>query len=117
MFHFEVTNGNRTFDPALNKTIYFALDSIEVYNRNCRSVFGPPIGSTSTSPSPATVTTTKPDDATAAPPSSSNNLGLGLGLSLGLGIPALLLIIGDVFVIIVFACVINKIQKHNVPQE
>ncbi|CAF5102707.1 unnamed protein product, partial [Rotaria sp. Silwood1] len=94
MFHFEVTNGNRTFDPALNKTIYFALDSIEVYNRNCRSVFGPPIGSTSTSPSPATVTTTKPDDATAAPPSSSNNLGLGLGLSLGLGIPALLLIIG-----------------------
>ncbi|CAF4898499.1 unnamed protein product, partial [Rotaria sp. Silwood1] len=94
MFHFEVTNDNRTFDPALNKTIYFALDSIEVYNRNCRIVFGPPIGSTTTPQSPTTVTTTKPDDATAAPPSSSNNLGLILGLSLGLGIPALLLIIG-----------------------
>ncbi|CAF4292378.1 unnamed protein product, partial [Rotaria sordida] len=36
MFRFEVTNINRPNDPALNKTIYFALDNIELYNRNCQ---------------------------------------------------------------------------------
>ncbi|CAF4052317.1 unnamed protein product [Rotaria sordida] len=59
MFHFEVTNVNRTDNPALNKTIYFALDNIELYNRNCQRV-------TATSQSPAT--TSKPDGLTGTPP-------------------------------------------------
>ncbi|CAF5134984.1 unnamed protein product [Rotaria sp. Silwood1] len=102
MFHFEVTNENRTFDPALNKTIYFALDNIEIYNRNCRDMTEPPTSPTTTSvtttsQSPAaTTTTTTTTTAEPPPPPPSNNLGLILGLSLGLGIPALLSVIGGV---------------------
>ncbi|CAF1060928.1 unnamed protein product [Rotaria sp. Silwood1] len=106
MFHFEVTNENRTFDPELNKTIYFALDNIEIYNRNCRNMIEPSTSPmtttvTTTSQSPAATTTTpEPDGSTVEPPppspQSSNNLGLILGLSLGLGIPALLSVIGGV---------------------
>ncbi|CAF4798115.1 unnamed protein product [Rotaria socialis] len=40
IFRFEVTEANRTKDPALNKTIYFALDNINMYNRNCRTAKG-----------------------------------------------------------------------------
>ncbi|CAF4222891.1 unnamed protein product, partial [Rotaria sordida] len=82
MFRFEVTNINRTIDPALNKTIYFALDNIELYNRNCQRVIDPPIGQTTTSQYPTT--TSKSDELTAAPPPPSNDLGLVLGLSLGI---------------------------------
>jgi hypothetical protein len=35
MFHFEVVNANQTEDPSLNKTIYFALDNIDVFDRHC----------------------------------------------------------------------------------
>ena len=28
-------NSNRTDDPGFNKTTYFALDNIDLYNRNC----------------------------------------------------------------------------------
>ncbi|CAF4211202.1 unnamed protein product [Rotaria sordida] len=66
MFRFEVTNINRTIDPALNKTIYFALDNIELYNRNCQRVVDPPTGQTTISQPPAT--TSKSDELTAAPP-------------------------------------------------
>ncbi|CAF4624422.1 unnamed protein product, partial [Rotaria socialis] len=40
IFRFEVAAANRTKDPALNKTIYFALDNINMYNRNCRTAKG-----------------------------------------------------------------------------
>ncbi|CAF1140199.1 unnamed protein product [Rotaria sordida] len=75
MFRFEVTNVNRTDNPASNKTIYFALDNIELYNRNCQRV-------TATSQSPAT--TSKPDGLTGTPPLPSDDLRLVLGLSLGI---------------------------------
>ncbi|CAF2949225.1 unnamed protein product [Rotaria sp. Silwood2] len=77
MFHFEVTNDNRTEDPALNKTIYFALDNIDLYNRNCRNVIKPPTLSTTISQSPTTTTTiitTKIDKLTATPPSELQSL-------------------------------------------
>ncbi|CAF5010631.1 unnamed protein product, partial [Rotaria sp. Silwood1] len=101
MFHFEVTNDNRTNDSALNKTIYFALDNIEIYNRNCRDVLEPSTSPmttslTTTSEIPTTITTSRIDNSTDTPEPSSNNLGLILGLSLGLGIPALLSVIGGV---------------------
>ncbi|CAF4116572.1 unnamed protein product [Rotaria magnacalcarata] len=38
IFRFEVTAANRTENPALNKTIFFALDNVNIYNRNCRAV-------------------------------------------------------------------------------
>ncbi|CAF1154156.1 unnamed protein product [Rotaria sordida] len=95
MFRFEVTNVNRTDNPASNKTIYFALDNIELFNQNCQSVTDPSTGQTTISQSPAT--TSKSDEVTPPPPPPPNNLGLILGLSLGLGIPLLLFIIGSVF--------------------
>ncbi|CAF5091341.1 unnamed protein product [Rotaria sp. Silwood1] len=93
MFHFEVTNDNRTNDPALNKTIYFALDNIEIYNRNCRGVLEPstsPMTTTSTTTSEilTTITTSRIDNSTVTSEPLSNNLGVILGLSLGLGIPS-----------------------------
>ncbi|CAF1510894.1 unnamed protein product, partial [Rotaria sordida] len=97
MFRFEVTNVNRTDDPASNKTIYFALDNIELDNGNCQSVIDPSTGQTTISQSPTTTITTTSNEVTATSPPSSNNLSLILGLSLGLGIPLLLFIIGSVF--------------------
>ncbi|CAF4086809.1 unnamed protein product [Rotaria magnacalcarata] len=38
IFRFEVTAANRTENPALNKTIFFALDNVNIYSRNCRAV-------------------------------------------------------------------------------
>ncbi|CAF4951197.1 unnamed protein product, partial [Rotaria sp. Silwood1] len=73
-FHFEVTNDNRTNDPALNKTIYFALDNIELFNRNCRSVSESFTGSTTTSESLMTATTKNPRDVTGAPPCEPQNV-------------------------------------------
>ncbi|CAF5046088.1 unnamed protein product [Rotaria sp. Silwood1] len=101
MFHFEITNDNRTNDPALNKTIYFALDNIEIYNRNCPGVLEPstsPMSTTSTTTSQilTTITTSRIDNSTDTSEPLSNNLGVILGLSLGLGIPALLSVIGGV---------------------
>ncbi|CAF4465420.1 unnamed protein product [Rotaria sp. Silwood2] len=71
MFHFEVTNDNRTNDPTLNKTIYFALDNIELYNGNCRSVIKPPTSPTTSSQSLTTTTTREADELTATSPSES----------------------------------------------
>ncbi|CAF5048673.1 unnamed protein product, partial [Rotaria sp. Silwood1] len=34
-FHFVAPGDNRTDDPIMNKTIYFALDNIELYDYNC----------------------------------------------------------------------------------
>ncbi|CAF0925639.1 unnamed protein product [Rotaria sordida] len=97
MFRFEVTNVNRPDDPASNKTIYFALDNIELDNGNCQSVIDPSTGQTTISQSPTTTITTTSNEVTATSPPPSNNLSLILGLSLGLGIPLLLFIIGSVF--------------------
>ncbi|CAF3950016.1 unnamed protein product, partial [Rotaria sordida] len=82
ILRFEVTNINRTDNPASNKTIYFALDNIELFNQNCQSVTDPSTGQTTISQSPAT--TSKLDEVTPPPPPPPNNLGLILGLSLGL---------------------------------
>ncbi|CAF1140238.1 unnamed protein product [Rotaria sordida] len=84
IFRFEVTNINRTIDPALNKTIYFALDNIELFNQKCQSVTDPSTVQTTISQSPTT--TSKLDELTAAPPPTSNKLGLILGLSLGFAV-------------------------------
>ncbi|CAF1547885.1 unnamed protein product, partial [Rotaria sordida] len=89
IFRFEVTNVNRTDNPASNKTIYFALDNIELFNQKCQSVTDPSTVQTTISQSPTT--TSKSDELTAAPPPTSNKLGLILGLSLGFGIPVLIL--------------------------
>ncbi|CAF1682495.1 unnamed protein product, partial [Rotaria magnacalcarata] len=83
IFRFEVTAVNRTEHPALNKTIYFALDNIDIYDRNCRDVLEPPS-------SPMTTELPRPPEPPGIKPM---NLGLILGLSLGLGIPALAAII------------------------
>ncbi|CAF3476154.1 unnamed protein product [Rotaria socialis] len=56
IFRFEVTEANRTKDPALNKTIYFALDNINMYNRNCRNVFESFVSQTTTVSQPSTTT-------------------------------------------------------------
>ncbi|CAF1548877.1 unnamed protein product [Rotaria sordida] len=81
MFRFEVTNINRTDNPASNKTIYFALDNIELFNQKCQSMTDPSTVQTTISQSPTT--TSKSDELTAVPPPTSNKLGLILGLSLG----------------------------------
>ncbi|CAF3903258.1 unnamed protein product [Rotaria sordida] len=113
IFHFEVTNINRTDNPASNKTIYFALDNIELYNRDCQSVPEPPTTplTTSQSPTTTTTTTTKPEESTPPPP--SNNLGLILGLSLGLGIPALLALIGGIVYFVKKPNPKSKVQVQN----
>ncbi|CAF3408339.1 unnamed protein product [Rotaria socialis] len=56
IFRFEVAAANRTKDPALNKTIYFALDNINMYNRNCRNVFESFVSQTTTVSQPSTTT-------------------------------------------------------------
>ncbi|CAF1400215.1 unnamed protein product, partial [Rotaria sordida] len=98
---------------ASNKTIYFALDNIELYNRDCQSVPEPPTTplTTSQSPTTTTTTTTKPDEPTPPPP--SNNLGLILGLSLGLGIPALLALIGGIVYCVKKPNPKSKVQVQN----
>ncbi|CAF3983150.1 unnamed protein product [Rotaria sordida] len=68
MFRFEVTNVNRPDDPASNKTIYFALDNIELDNGNCQSVIDPSTGQTTISQSPTTTITTTSNEVTATSP-------------------------------------------------
>ncbi|CAF4246053.1 unnamed protein product, partial [Rotaria sordida] len=72
IFRFEVTNLNRTDNPASNKTIYFALDNIELDNGNCQSVTDPSTGQTTISQSPAT--TSKLDEVTPTPPRELQNV-------------------------------------------
>ncbi|CAF1467811.1 unnamed protein product [Adineta steineri] len=100
-FNFEVTAENRTEDTRMNRTVYFALDNIELYDYNCSYVNDELEVTTTTTPIPTTTTTTTPlptitTTVPESPPSSDkpNNLPLILGLSLGIGIPVLLLIVG-----------------------
>ncbi|CAF5159006.1 unnamed protein product [Rotaria sp. Silwood1] len=73
IIRFEVTNVNRTDNPALNKTIYFALNNIELYNRNCQSMIeastSPMTTSTITSQSPVTTIPTTTRGETSGTPS------------------------------------------------
>ncbi|CAF4657202.1 unnamed protein product, partial [Rotaria sp. Silwood2] len=119
MFHFEVTNDNRTNDPTLNKTIYFALDNIELYNRNCRNLIEPATISTTTStitsqsPTTTAITASTTDESTDNRPVTSNNLGLILGLSLGLGIPAVAASIGGIVYYLKIAKPKSKVIVQN----
>ncbi|CAF4182541.1 unnamed protein product, partial [Rotaria sordida] len=76
IFRFEVTNINRTSDPALNKIIYFALDNIDLYRQSCWNVIEPSTSPISTSQSSIITTTTESYVLTASPPTTSNYLGL-----------------------------------------
>ncbi|CAF4229848.1 unnamed protein product [Adineta steineri] len=87
--NFTVTTENRTEDAGMNRTVYFALDNIELYNYNCSYVRDELEVTTTT-----TVLTTTTADPGTTPPEEPNNLPLILGLSLGIGIPVLLAIIG-----------------------
>ncbi|CAF2009254.1 unnamed protein product [Rotaria magnacalcarata] len=87
-FSFLVTKENRTDDSESNKTIYFALDNIELYDFNC---------SDPNKQDTTTTTTTKQPSVTEGPRPSKSKVGLILGLIFGLGLPSILLIIGFVY--------------------
>ncbi|CAF4490507.1 unnamed protein product, partial [Rotaria sp. Silwood2] len=78
IFYFEVANINRTDHAALNKTIYFALDNIDLYSRNCQNVIEPPTSPITTSPiasqSSTMTTTTKDTYELTASPSSKQQI-------------------------------------------
>ncbi|CAF1119724.1 unnamed protein product [Adineta steineri] len=93
IFSFEVRDGNRTENEANNKTIYFALDDIDIYNRNCDDLIEPSITSTIIPTSEtSTITPTLTTIGATNPPTTPRNLDLILGLSLGIGIPAVLIV-------------------------
>ncbi|CAF3664342.1 unnamed protein product [Rotaria sordida] len=103
-FSFIVGKENRTEDPTSNRTVYFALDNIELYDFNCSYVnnqLNPPTTTpvtvtTTISTSTTTTSSLSTTATTSAPP--KQNLGLILGLSLGLGIPFVLgVLIGFIY--------------------
>ncbi|CAF3775740.1 unnamed protein product [Rotaria sp. Silwood1] len=79
IFYFEVVNINRIKHQTLNKTIYFALDNIDLYNRNCQNVIESTTGPTTTLQSTTATTTKEKEELTASPPKTANSLGLILG--------------------------------------
>ncbi|CAF4119078.1 unnamed protein product [Rotaria sordida] len=86
-FSFIVGKENRTEDSTSNRTVYFALDNIELYNFNCSYV--------DDHLNPPTTTTSTPNVGVTPPPSKT---GLTVGLILGLGIPGLIgIIIGGLY--------------------
>ncbi|CAF0746195.1 unnamed protein product [Adineta steineri] len=96
--NFAVTAENRTEDVGMNRTVYFALDNIELYDYNCSYVqeqlnISTPTPTPATSTAPVTLTTTG-DEGTPSPNPPKKDLGLILGLSLGLGGGLVLLVIG-----------------------
>ncbi|CAF4889118.1 unnamed protein product, partial [Rotaria sp. Silwood2] len=114
VFSFSVDGNDQTVDGISNRTVYFALDNIELYDFNCSYVDDElpsstvmatreiTIISTATTTTPLATTTTtitittttQPEVVTTAKP----NLALILGLSLGLGIPFVLgILIGLVY--------------------
>ncbi|CAF3413414.1 unnamed protein product, partial [Rotaria socialis] len=98
IFRFEVTATNRTEDPTLNKTIFFALDNVNIYNRNCQHVFEPSVNQTApfTTVSQSSTTTERhsTEEITQSPsPAKENRLGLILALSLGVSVPVFIMII------------------------
>ncbi|CAF1445091.1 unnamed protein product [Rotaria sordida] len=86
-FSFIVGKENRTEDSTSNRTVYFALDDIELYDFNCPYV--------DDHLNPPTTTTSTPNVGVTPPPSKT---GLTVGLILGLGIPGLIgIIIGGLY--------------------
>ncbi|CAF0782322.1 unnamed protein product [Adineta steineri] len=99
-FKFQVVNISST-ETSSNEPIYFALDNIQLSNRDCSyapentttgssstmSSTTPPTISSTTTSTVSSTTTTIPS------PSNKSNIPLILGLSLGLGIPLILVTI------------------------
>ncbi|CAF1283188.1 unnamed protein product [Adineta steineri] len=112
IFSFEVRDGNRTENEANNKTIYFALDDIDIYNRNCDDLIELSITSTTiTTTEISTITSILTTIGATNPPTTPSNLGLVLGLSLGIGSIVLLGIIGS---IVYYFKIIKPKHKINV---
>ncbi|CAF4271466.1 unnamed protein product, partial [Adineta steineri] len=112
IFSFEVRNSNPTEGEANNKTIYFALDDIDIYNRNCDDLIEPSITSTIiTTSETSTITPTLTTIGATNPLTTPRNLDLILGLSLGIGSLVLLGIIGS---IIYYFKIIKPKHKINV---
>ncbi|CAF3871463.1 unnamed protein product [Rotaria sp. Silwood1] len=74
IFYFEVVNINRIKHQTLNKTIYFALDNIDLYNRNCQNVIESTTGPTTTLQSTTATTTKEKEELTASPPSKQQHI-------------------------------------------
>ncbi|CAF0764019.1 unnamed protein product [Adineta steineri] len=102
--NFVVAAENRTDDAGMNRTVYFALDMIELYDYNCSYVQDELEATTTTITTTTTTTTTTTVSTTpvptttttvpeTAPSEAKSDLPLILGLSLGIGIPVLLGII------------------------
>ncbi|CAM4782197.1 unnamed protein product [Rotaria magnacalcarata] len=123
-FSFLITKENRTDDSESNKTIYFALDNIELYDFNCSDLNNQ---IDSTVPNPVTAPSLAPDltaevtvaasaTATESATGGGNNdpkdidLALILGLSLGLGIP----LVVSIIVGIVYYFAVHKPKKNAV---
>ncbi|CAF4001021.1 unnamed protein product [Adineta steineri] len=99
-FKFKIVNISST-ETSSNEPIYFALDNIQLSNRDCSyapentttgssstmSSTTPPTISSTTTSTVSSTTTTIPS------PSNKSNIPLILGLSLGLGIPLILVTI------------------------
>ncbi|UJR14260.1 hypothetical protein I4U23_001251 [Adineta vaga] len=103
IYSFEVINSSSNNSESIRtKTIYFALDDIELYNRKCDDALEST--TTTTTSSVTTSTTTKIITSTSStsnttetdPGSSSKPTNLALILSLAIGIPVLLAVIGAV---------------------
>ncbi|CAM4889862.1 unnamed protein product [Rotaria socialis] len=86
-FSFLVTKENQGNESETNRTIYFALDNIELYAFNCSDPNNQ--GTTSTIQPTAA--------ATEAPSPNKSRVGLILGLIFGLGLPTIALIGGVVY--------------------
>ncbi|CAF3085279.1 unnamed protein product [Rotaria socialis] len=119
-FSFLVTKENQGNESETNRTIYFALDNIELYAFNC-SVLNIQIDSTT--PNPVTEPSSAPDATSGvtvtalttvaeSKNSSANiNLPLILGLSLGLGIPFVVSVtVGIVYYFAVHRAKINEVK-------
>ncbi|CAF1283131.1 unnamed protein product [Adineta steineri] len=112
IFSFEVRNSNPTENEANNKTIYFALDDIDIYNRNCDDLIESSITSTIiTTSEMSTITPILTTIGATNPPTTPRNLDLILGLSLGIGSLVLLGIIGS---IVYYFKIIKPKHKINV---
>ncbi|CAM2725611.1 unnamed protein product [Rotaria socialis] len=118
-FSFLVTKENQGNESETNRTIYFALDNIELYAFNC-SVLNIQIDSTT--PNPVTEPSSAPDATsgvtvtaltTVAESKNSTNINLPLilGLSLGLGIPFVVSVtVGIVYYFAVHRAKINEVK-------
>ncbi|CAF1533237.1 unnamed protein product [Adineta ricciae] len=91
-FDFAVANDSQADNILTNRTIYFALDNIELYDYNCSFVNDQFPQTTTSLP----ITSTRQEATPPLPINEKPNLGLILGLSLGVGIPVVLLAVSGV---------------------